>query len=147
MIVVLYWVLSLGVHRTSSGIYYCCFDIYHFINIIMTCAICQSNRSNNNNNNIILLLNYTESIVYCCFSFPKKDDIDSSRWLFSNLPDLSLYFVLLCHLFVVSFTYHPSWLIVVLSYIILFIQLVASMSCTILMSPTIPSIPSYTIMT
>ena len=75
-------------------------------------------RSNSNNNIIILLLYIHWIKLYIVVShFQKKDDIDSSRWLFSNLPDLSLYFVLSCHLFVVSFTYHPSWLIVVLSYI------------------------------
>ena len=93
-------------------------SFYPTCTYIMTCTRCQSNRSNSNNNIIILLLYIHWIKLYIVVShFQKKDDINSSRWLFSNLPDLSLYFVLSCLFFVVSFTYHPSWLIVVLSYI------------------------------
>ena len=93
-------------------------SFYPTCTYIMTCTRCQSNRSNSNNNIIILLLYIHWIKLYIVvYRFQKKDDINSSRWLFSNLPDLSLYFVLSCHLFVVSFTYHPSRLIVVLSYI------------------------------
>ena len=50
-----------------------------------------------------------------------------------------------CHLFVVSFTYHHSWLIVVLSYIILFINWLRVCLAPTSSPPTIPSMPSYAI--
>jgi len=58
----------------------------------------------------------------CCVC--SRHHIRIMYFIFPNLRDFSLRYILFisCHLFVVSFTYHHSWLIVVLSYIILFIN-------------------------
>jgi len=81
----------------------------------------------------------------CCVC--SRHHIRIMYFIFPNLRDFSLRYILFisCHLFVVSFTYHHSWLIVVLSYIILFINWLRVCLAPTSSPPTIPSMPSYAI--
>ena len=124
-------------------------SFYPTCTYIMTCTICQSNRSNSNDNIIILLLNIHWIKLYIVVShFQKKDDINSSRWLFpiSQIYPYILFYRAI-YLWYHSRIIHPGWLLYCQHPYCLYNWLQVCIALAIFISPTIPSIPSYTNMT